>query len=374
MLHSRLQRPVTLSIGIMACDGEHSIKPMLESLLRQSAFECLGARHRPCEVLVVARACTDHTAIVARQTLARMERERVWNDAVVARVIELAEPGRNNAWNRFVHEFSAVEARYLVSLDAEVMLHHRDAIFSLVTALQRRAHVNGASGRRYEDVLFKERRTFWERLALAAAPVRSTGGARLNGEFFCLRAPVARRLYLPPGLEEGADTFVTQMVGTHFLSARFDPTRIAMPPDAAHICAAHTAPGEVVDNEERRLIGQTAAHVLLRYLQSRSRRERAGLVEMLRGHEACNREWLTHLVAAHVRRRRFFGPLFPGALRLQRARLVGVEFVRRFPETIAGFVLTMIANLRARRYLRARGTAATAHNMEPVSVPPGEGI
>lgn len=374
MSYVRNKRPVALSIGIMACNEQGSISSLLAALFRQSVFGRIAERGAECEIFVVANACTDRTAAVARELFARMEREHAWSAAWRAVVIEIPEPGRSNAWNRFVHEFSAVEARYLVSMHADILLHHRDALVGLVTALERRRHVNAASGPRCEDVLFKERRTFWERLAVTAPPVGGNRGGEINGELVCLRADVARRIHLPPGLDAGFSRFVSQLVGTDFLTARFDPTRIAFPPDAAHICSAHINPREVVDCRKRAMIGQTAAHVLLDYLGSRSWRERGALVETLRSHEAADRQWLEKFIAAHVRRRCFFGSLFPGVLRMRRNTLPGWARVRQIPEACAGFALTVIACLRAHRLLRARSAAPAASRSAEVvlSVTPGE--
>jgi len=360
MSYPRKKRPVVLSIGILACNEETSIRSMLDSLFRQTVFDRLAARHEQCEILVVANGCTDRTAAVVREVFMRVAHEPAWSGGLNARLIEIATPGRNNAWNRFVHEFSSLEARYLASMHADVLLHHRDALFSLVSTLERRPNVSAASGPRCEDVLFKEHKTFWERLAVASPVTDVNRRGQLNGELICVPAGIARRIHLPPGLDAGFDRFVTEVVGTDFLSQQFDPTRIALPSDAAHICVAHVGPREALDSRKRRMIGETAAHVLLHYLRSRSSRERANLLETLRSHEAVNADWLETLVAAHVRRRRFFGNLFPGVLRMRPNLLPGWRRIKQIPETGAGFVLTVIACLRAHRLLRARSTAHAA--------------
>jgi hypothetical protein len=315
----------------------------------------------------VASGRVDRQAAAARAMFEQMEHEHPWAGAWTGGVRATPQADRNGAWNRFVHEFSAVEARYVVSLDAGILLHHRDAIASLTAALDRRRHVNGASGRRCEDVLFKERKTFWERLALTSPAEAPTGRLGLNGELVCLRSEFARRLHLPAGLGAGFESFLTEVVGTNYFSSRFDPTRIALPPDAAHICAARIGPRQTLDCRKRRMIGQTVAHVLSHYLRSRSAGERARLAEMLREHEAADPEWLEKLVAAHARRRRFFAQLFPGVLRVPLNFVPGWRKVRQLPETCAGFVLTVIAGLRAHRSLRAR-PAAMPRPDSPVAV------
>lgn len=369
MSYARKKRPVALSIGVMACNEENSIKPTLESLLRQSVFDQLAARHAQCEIVVVANACTDRTAEVAREVFARARRMNPKTDFFTARVIEIPEPGRNNAWNRFVHEFSAVEARFLASMHADILLHHRDALVSLVSALERLPRANASSGRRCADVLFKERKTFWERLALSGSPGEGGGPLHLNGEFICLRAGIAREIFLPRGLDGGFDRFITQIIGTNFFSEAFDARRITFVRDAAHICASHVGPREVLESKKRRMIGQTAAHVLIDYLRSRSIRERRCLNETLRSHETADREWLEKLIARHVRRRRFFGHLFPGVLRVGRSRIHGLRRLKHIPETCATFVLNVIACLRAHRSLRSRPAVVQPAGAERTGVP-----
>src|SRR5476649_1933574 len=107
MTPSQNELPVTLSIGIMAWNEEASIVPMLASLFEQTIFAHLAARNERCEVVCLANGCTDRTVAVADEIFARMQREHPARCALSARVADIATPGRNNAWNRFVHEFSA---------------------------------------------------------------------------------------------------------------------------------------------------------------------------------------------------------------------------------------------------------------------------
>ena len=357
MSHAPIKRPVRLSIAVMAGARADALESTLAALFRQSVFDRFAARHEACEVFVLVTDGSADVIDAARRTIAGRAAEPAPAAPPIPRVIALAGVPRSEAWNRFVHEFSALEARALVTLEADILLHHRDAIWSLVTALERRGHVAATSGRRCEDVLFKERRTFWERLAVATSPPDAGRTIQLNGEFVCVRADAARRVRLPPGLGEGFGGFLTEVLGTNFFATRFEPTRIALPPAAAYICAAQVGPRNALESWKARMIGQTAAHVLCEYLRTRSARERSGLLELLREHEAADPEWLEKLIAAHVRRRRFFGQLFPGVLRMHRQRLPGWRRVRQIPEACAGFVLKVIACLRAHRSLRARPAA-----------------
>jgi glycosyltransferase involved in cell wall biosynthesis len=91
MSYVRTKRPVALSIGIMACNEEGSISSLLAALFRQSVFGGIAERGAECEIIVVANACTDRTAAVARALFARTKREHAWSAAWRAVVIEIPE-------------------------------------------------------------------------------------------------------------------------------------------------------------------------------------------------------------------------------------------------------------------------------------------
>src|SRR5581483_2939832 len=100
---------ICVSIGIMAWNEEETLRTTLESLFRQSVFARLSERRERAEIWLVANGCTDRTAAVAREVFARQEASHPYADAFSAYVADVAEPGKCNAWNRFVHEFSAPE-------------------------------------------------------------------------------------------------------------------------------------------------------------------------------------------------------------------------------------------------------------------------
>lgn len=348
--------PIILSIGMMAWNEEDSIGTTLESLFRQSVFERLCARRAQCEILVLANGCTDRTVPLARDLFARMKREHPWPRGFTARVIDLPEPGRNNAWNRFVHEFSAVEARYIALMDADIVFHHRDTIHSLIATLEERPHVHATSGRQCKDLMFKQRKTLWDRLSLATSDMTGTIEGQISGQLYCLRAPIARNLLLPRDLSATDDGFFKAAICTDFFSRPLDAGRIARAPDAAHIYEAYVSPRDILNNQKRQMIGQTGVYVLLEYLRSLPPEQRTHLADTLRRLEATDPDWLKRLIAAHVRSRPWFWQLFPGLLTFRFRRLLrmpGLRKVTHLPAALAGFAVTMLACARAHRAVRA---------------------
>jgi len=355
MSHLTKKHPTFVSIGIMAWNEEDSILATLGSLFRQSVFERLCGRNQQCEIVVVANACTDRTVAVVRKFFERMDREHPWSDGFSARVIDIPEPGKANAWNRYIHEFSAVEAPFICSMDADIVFHHRDTIYNLVAVLERNPRVPASTGRQCKDLIFKARKTVGERISLATSSMGGGEPGKICGQLYCLRTEVARNLFIPRDLGATEDGFIKTMVCTHFLTRKSDSTRVMLAPDAVHIFQAYVKPSDVLNNQKRQMIGQTAVHVLVEYLKSLPVSERINLADTLRRREAQDADWLKRLIAAHLERRRFFWQLFPGILTFRFTRclqLPGLRKLTHFPAACAGFGVTLVACARAHRTLR----------------------
>jgi glycosyltransferase involved in cell wall biosynthesis len=350
--------PICLSLGMMAWNEEDSIRPTLESLFQQTIFERLTRRGERCEILVLANGCTDRTVAVAQEICTRMEQTHPWAAGFAARVIDIPEAGRNNAWNRFVHEFSAPEARCLGMMDADILFLEPETLFSLVTTIEERPHVRAASGRQRKDLLFKPRKTLWERLSIATSTMTATIEGQITGQLYCLRADIARTLYLPRDLSANDDGFFKQAICTEFLTKPIDPSHIVTAPRAEHVYEAYVSPRDILNNQKRQMIGQTTVHVLLEYLKTLPEEDRRNLAATLRRHEQRDPDWLKKRVGEHLRRNRHFWQLFPGLVTFRFRRLWklrGMKRLTHLPAACAGFVVTMLACARAHRALR-KGT------------------
>ncbi len=348
-------RPVVLSIGIIAWNEERSLPATLQSLFGQSVFKRLCERQQRAEILVVANACTDRTVAVAREIFERAAREHPWAEGFVARVIELKERGKANAWNHFIHEGSAPEARYLCSMDADITFHHADTVHNLMATLETNPHARASTGRQWKDIAFKKNPSLSERISLATS--RTSGGNQgyICGQLFCLPVEVARNLYIPRDLGATEDGFIKQMVCTEFLTSEADLSRIPLAPDAAHIFEAYLAPRTVMNNQKRQMIGQTIVHVLIEHLKTFSPQHRRALADTLRREEKRDPVWLKKLVAAHLHRNRYFWRLFPDLLTFRFKPLAEKKGLRRLaylPVACVGFIVTLIACARAHKALR----------------------
>ncbi|MGK7948203.1 MAG: glycosyltransferase [Xenococcaceae cyanobacterium] len=107
---------MNLSIGILARNESASIGKTLESLLAQTVFEN-SDRYNAIEIIVVANGCTDDTAKVTRAKFEELMGESQ-KSQIQWKVCEITEPGKSNAWNFYVHQFSNAAADFLVLMDA----------------------------------------------------------------------------------------------------------------------------------------------------------------------------------------------------------------------------------------------------------------
>jgi len=349
--------PVQVAIGIVARNEESGLGATLHSLFQQSLFAELNRRDWKCEILCLANGCTDRTAQVAAEVFDTHTRRDPDRSAFRARVVELRERGKINAWNRFVHWLSPKEARFLFLMDADILIHRRESLWNMLRALEEDAQAHVAVDRPRKHILFKARKSLWDRLSLAASRLTSCAEAQLCGQLYCIRAAVARNIYLPRDLAACEDGFIKTLVCTDFLTRPATSRRIRVADGAEHIFEAYPSPAAIVKNQKRQIIGQTILHVLIDgYLKARPLSERVRLADTLEEKDRTDPAWLKRLIRQHLEQTRFWWRLYPGmsAVALRRlGRLNLAERLACFPAAVAGSSLALLSGLMAFAALKA---------------------
>jgi hypothetical protein len=351
---------VQVSIGIVARNEEAGIGAMLRSLFEQSVFEELDRRGWKCEILCVANGCTDQTAAVAAAIFDMQMSQNSYHAAFRARVVELTERGKINAWNQFVHVLSAKEARFLFLMDSDILIHRRETLWNMLRALEEDAQAHIAVDRPCKHMQFKSRKSLWDRLSLAAARLTSSAEGQLCGQLYCIRAHIARHIYLPKDLSACEDGFIKALVCTDFLTHAVEPQRIRLAEGAEHTFEAYASPAAIVKNQKRQIMGQTIVHILVDgFLKSRPPTERARLAGVLEEKDRTDPAWLKRLIHQHMRHTRFWWRLYPemnglGFKRLGRLKLR--ERLACLPAAVAGSMLTLVSGLLAFEALKAGST------------------
>lgn len=349
-----------VSIGIIAWNEERGIGAMLESLFQQSLFGELGRRGRRCEIVCVTNGCTDRTPEVVAEIFARQTSQHPDARNFSCRVINVAQRGKINAWNRFVHSFSARDAKFLFLMDADIFIHPRETLWNMVRTLERNTEASVAVDLPRKDIVFKKRKTLWDRLSLGASQMTGSARGQLCGQLYCIRAEVARNIYLPKDLCACDDGFIKALVCTDFLMHQVWPWRIVAAPEAAHTFEAYISPRGILKNQKRQMIGQTIVHVLVdKYLQNLPVAKRMKLADALSEKEQADPNWLKLLIREHIQRTKYWWRLYPDLLSHRFKRLAGLNWLKRiacFPAAAAGFLVALVSSFMAYTSLKNGAT------------------
>lgn len=347
----------SIAIGIIAWNEEAAISAMIESLFAQTVFAELAARNMRCEIICVANGCSDRTAEVAREIFEKQQREHSCRHTFSARVVEVQKRGKINAWNLFVHELSSPEAQFLFFADADIILNEPQTLWSMYRTLDENSTAIVSTDTPIKDIALKSRRTLMERISLAASRMTQSAAAQLTGQLYCIKASIARNIYLPADLAACEDGFIKALACTYFLTHEVRPKHIVVAPKASHIFQAYVSLRDILNNQKRQMIGQTIVHLLVdRELKRLPLEQKLNLADTLRAREAADPNWLKLLIAEHMRRTRHAWQLFPNLLSSRFQRLKGLRGIRRIthlPVALAGLAVSLLASHRAYRALRA---------------------
>jgi hypothetical protein len=169
-------------------------------------------------------------------------------------VQDLAEGGKSNAWNRYIHEFSAGAAELIVMLDADIEFANLDTIANTIEALRADATAVVAVDLPLKSAARKPRKTLLERISLAVSAESLSGPPGVSGQFFCARSSALRQIWMPKGLSV-EDGFLRAMLVTDCFRSPADERRVIRAPNASHYYEALTSPADIFRHELRIVVG-----------------------------------------------------------------------------------------------------------------------
>jgi Glycosyl transferase family 2 len=300
-----------ISIGMLAYNEASGIRQTLESFLHQSIFRS-AARGFEIEIIAVPNGCRDNTAEIMRQTLGQIVNPTDY-PGVSWQVHELTRPGKSNAWNHFVHEFSDPKADYFFLVDADILFPDHHTLLPLLELLEREPQVGVAVDQPIKDVVLKSHKNLIEHLSSFVSQLSgSSGAAWLCGQLYCVRAELLRQIYIPAELP-AQDAFLYEMLTTNCLTAPQRRDRIARVPDTLHIFEAYVHPQKLLKHERLMLVAKITNAVVFEHLQGALRQmpNRQSAAALCREWDQQNPQWVKNLI--RTKRRNQAGWFVPSA-------------------------------------------------------------
>ena len=344
-----------VSVGMIAWNEEEAIQAALESLWQQTLFSELSRRNMHAEIICLANGCTDRTAEFARRFFEKVKDDPA-SAVVSCRVVEVSERGKNNSWNLYVHALSGANAACLFLMDADIVIHGKQTLWNMYCALEHSPNASVAVDDPLKDIALNPQKSLCERISIATSGMSRTSQARLSGQLYCIRTPIARQIYLPRDLAACEDGFIKALVCTDFLTGQIFPERVVQAEGAAHIFQSYRRVADVLRNQKRQMIGQTIVHILIdKYLKTLPVSERLNMAHAIRARECSDREWLKRLIAQHLREVKYFWRLFPNLLHFRFERWCALPLGKRIshlPSAVTGYVVTLLASHMAFRFLK----------------------
>ncbi len=342
-----------LSIGILAHNEATVIAGTISSLAGQSimAADCAAALGiERIEIVVIPNGCSDDTASVAGAALAALPAH------VATSVHIIAEPGKSNAWNAYVHDLASADATLITLMDADIEFATPDVLERLVRELANVPASQVATDRAIKDFRRKKFLTPLDRLSQRVS-AQQTGKVGLCGQLYCGRAGALRAIWLPSGLPV-EDGFIAAMLVTNGFTRQPDNSAIAQVADASHFFEPVTDVVGFVRHEARIIVGSVINAWLFALLWEAGENGHTGA--FIRDLNSDNPRWVEGICArAKAERGHWLVPATFISWRFEPLRQQSVgRMIVRAPVALAATLAALPAVLRANAILRRAGASA----------------
>ena len=330
-----------ISIGILAYNEERFIESTVASLMRQTVFADAETEK---EIILVANGCIDRTAAVADAAL----KAALGAPNLRAEVLELAEPGKANAWNVFIHEASAKDTDYFVLLDADIEFERDDAISRLIQHLEEKPEIEIAPDQPVKKFRSKG---FFAVLIRAMQKTGSDGDTALSGQLYAARAKTLRSIVLPRGLVV-EDGFLRAMTLTGSFTHPEERARICRAPAVRHFYAPYESLSGVYRYERRQAAGTAINRLVYREIQRWRKDGLDPAAEIARRNEQ-DPGWLEGVIAKGVAE----GDAIPRNYvfrRLRRRDNWSLKRLHKLPLIAAATLFDLVVAIDATKELRNR--------------------
>lgn len=347
-------REIMISMGIVAHNESDCIGTMLSSLFQQSLLS-QNIPNLQIELIVLPNGCTDNTAEVAYQALASLVNPST-RPNLHWKVQEIEQPGKPNAWNLFVHEFSSTKAQYFFLMDSDIQFLDEKTLYSMLQTILTFPDAWVVVDKPIKDIALKTKKTAAEYLSsvisgLSGGKSTEGGPAWLCGQLYCAKSEVLKQISFPTGLLND-DSFLYTMIVTENLKTQQNPNRVILAKSASHMFEAYTEIGRLFRHERWLVVGSAVNELVFNRLRELGKiGPTAGEYILHNNHN--NPQWLGDLVQSEAKKRQWLIPRF-----ILIRRFIGLSdkpFYKKVilsPIALAAFVADFILSVQANQSLR----------------------
>ena len=346
-----------ISIGILAWNEEDVIQQTLESLFEQSVFKKKIINDLPqfeWEIIVVPNGCSDATAKISESSLSGLIKDTE-GLKIDYSVHEIKEPGKSNAWNRYIHEFLNKKSDLILMIDADIEFNESDTISNTIKALENNPKAVAAVDLPLKDAVKKSKKSFIEWISTTSSSVSSSNGpVAIAGSYYCARYATLKDIWLPNGLPV-EDGFLRAMIITNCFRSKIDESKIIRVPNASHYFSTLTSITEIFKHEVRLVVGTAMNCYLtwdLLFFSTDPAGPGAGVV--IKNKIEKDPMWYASVINNAVRNRGFW--VLPKGMLFRRFSKVkgnhGLKLIKKSFVSIIGFILDLPVFIAANRRLK----------------------
>ncbi len=309
-----------VTVGIAAWNEEKNIRETIESLLEQTLFADLKSQNQFCQIVCVCNGCTDNTAAVAREVLARAAHSHPASAAISYEVVELEQAGKLNALNYLFQTAAPSKTEFLIVLDADITIDSASSLTNLYKTLQAHPKAWFSIPVGIKRGQLDEQRNIQTSLSVQGSALHDVGTPKnpnwVPGQLYCVRRRIAKAIYFPQELIVD-DMYLSLLAHSHFFSKPLDPPdrdTIVKVESATYIFDPYIEFRDILANQKRQAMAHVLQELLTNWIYAELPAAQRGIAELsnsVREKDVKDNGWLGQLLATTLRKQKLFWKLLP---------------------------------------------------------------
>jgi glycosyltransferase involved in cell wall biosynthesis len=309
---------MNILIGMLIHNEEAIIAQTLHTVFKQNIFT--NSKYS-VKVIVVANACSDKSAEICNYELSQFGHE---NNNFSYQVIEKTEPGKIQAWNDLIHQYSEAKEEYIIMMDGDILLQQNNNFETLIDSLEEDQHALISTDLPIKDIHYDSSNNFTKRFSLGFSKITQKGKGQLCGQLYCARSSFLRQIIIPKEILID-DTYIKFMACTNGLLSPVDNTKIINNHSVSHIFEAYTGLKNYFNNQVRQTVGFSMWRIFKKIIHNEAQKTNA--MHFLKERLDSQPDWLQNKINQYMKTRKWF--VYDEALSVRFQRLKRLKVAAR---------------------------------------------